>query len=605
MNKRRCIRLCLVTLLAVLPVLPGGCKRGEAPTATDSAPATASSSGVSDLILPEMDFTRLPPALETKIGAARHEALGDPADVNKAVDLGALCYAHGLPQGAVACFEHATRLEPAELTWWYCLGLAYERAADPEQAAAAYQRVLALKEDSRLARTRLAALLLEKDPTRAFKMFEDALATDPHDPIAHAGLGQRALAAGQLDEAARHFRATLKAAPKYGPAHAGLAALLDRQGKSEEAEAHRRYALGDMRLRPLSDQFENLMLQRGLDLETLLSSAKTLADRKQYAAAERLLRQAVEVDESGVRARTELGETLGRQGKITEAVEELERILNLPDARDYAPAKTKLAFALMLLKDYDRAEQLLREVLERTPDDEDALRRFCALALQQQVPDKAVPLLNAALAAAPENAELHQRAGEWFLQLGKPDEARAALRRAGELDPESATTRHELGILLFYAGDAAGAREQLTQALRIDPHYTLPRLALHDLLLREKDYAGLERLLREGLELVPDSADLANALAWHLATCADPSLRNATEAVQRAERACEITQRNDDAMLDTLAAAYAAAGRFDDAQKAIAEAIERAEAANKPDAVKDYQSRRALYADGQAYYESK
>ncbi len=607
MNRPHWVTGCFLgTLLAFLAVLPTGCKREEAVPAAGSKPGAAAAPGAAaktELVLPEMDLSKLPPTLETKIGAARREAVRAPDDVDKVVDLGALCYAHDLPRGAVACFQHAAKLAPQDLTWWYDLGLACERAGETPQAIAAYEKVLALKDDFRLARTRLAALLLEKDPARAVKMLQSVLQSDPDDPIAHAGLGLRALAEGKIDEAAQHFRATLRIAPKYGPAHAGLATILAQQGKSAEAEEHRRQATGDERLRPLLDQYATSLLQRGLDLQTLVNSALTLADRKQYAAAEQLLRDAIDVDESGLVARTNLGEVLGRQGKLETAVSELEHVLNLPEGKDYAPAKIKLALAHTLLKEYDRAERLLREVLGQKADDQEALRRFCALAVQQQAPDKALPLIHAALAAAPQNAELHQAAAEWLVQLGKEDEARAALRKVAELEPDSAPARHDLGVLLYRGGDAAGARQQFTEALRIDPKYVLPRMALHDLLLAEKDFAGLERLLRAGLELVPNSAELANSLAWHLATCAEPARRNPTEAVQWAEKACQLTKRNDHAMLDTLAAAYAAAGRCDDAQKAIADAIRLAQTVNEPDAVKDYQSRQALYAAGQAYYE--
>jgi len=591
---------------ALLVLLSTGCKREAAPPAAGTAPgAGPGPTTAAELVLPAMDLSKLPPVLETKIGAARREAQRAPDDVDKVADLGALCYAHDLPQAAIACFQHATRLAPQEVTWWYCLGLADERAGDAGPAIAAYEKVLALKDDSRLAQTRLATLLLERDTARAVKIFQSRLQADSSDPIAHTGLGQLALTQGKLAEADQHFRAALKAAPKYGPAHAGLAALLSQQGQPAEAEEHRRQAAGDERLRPLSDSYQTSLLQRGLDLPTLVSSALALADRRQFPAAEQLLREAVDIDESRVMARTNLGEVLGRQGKLEEAVRELQRVLDLPEGRDYAPAKVKLAFALTLLKDYDRAERLLREVLAQEPADQDALRRFCVLALQQQAPDKALPTLNAALAAAPQNAELHERVAEWLVQLGKDEEARTVLRKAIELQPDSATARHDLGVLLFRADDLAGARQQFTAALRSDPKSIVSRMALHYLLVADKDYAGLERLLREGLELVPDSAELANSLAWSLATCPDAGRRKPEEAVQWAEKACQLTKRNDDAMLDTLAAAYAAAGRFEDARKAIAEAIKVAQAANHVDVVKDYESRQALYEAGKPYYESE
>ena len=70
---------------------------------------------------------------------------------------------------------------------------------------------------------------------------------------------------------------------------------------------------------------------------------------------------------------------------------------------------------------------------------------------------------------------------------------------------------------------------------------------------------------REALRLKPDWADAMNTLARLLATKSDETLRNGAEAVRWAERACQLSKRQRPAMLDTLAAAYAEAGRFDEA----------------------------------------
>jgi hypothetical protein len=54
-------------------------------------------------------------------------------------------------------------------------------------------------------------------------------------------------------------------------------------------------------------------------------------------------------------------------------------------------------------------------------------------------------------------------------------------------------------------------------------------------------------------------------MAWLLATAPDDSLRNGPEAVQFGEKACTLTRYRVTAMVGALAAAYAEAGRFDDA----------------------------------------
>ena len=67
------------------------------------------------------------------------------------------------------------------------------------------------------------------------------------------------------------------------------------------------------------------------------------------------------------------------------------------------------------------------------------------------------------------------------------------------------------------------------------------------------------------LQVDTNSAFAMNNLAVLLASTSDPRLRNGNEAVRLAERACQLTQYKEAALLYTLAAAYAEAGRFDDA----------------------------------------
>ena len=59
--------------------------------------------------------------------------------------------------------------------------------------------------------------------------------------------------------------------------------------------------------------------------------------------------------------------------------------------------------------------------------------------------------------------------------------------------------------------------------------------------------------------------EILNNLAWQLATSPDPKIRDGIQAVQLAQRACEQTQFGKTVFLGTLAAAFAEAGKFDDA----------------------------------------
>jgi hypothetical protein len=67
------------------------------------------------------------------------------------------------------------------------------------------------------------------------------------------------------------------------------------------------------------------------------------------------------------------------------------------------------------------------------------------------------------------------------------------------------------------------------------------------------------------LQLDTNSIIALNNLAWLRATAADARLRNGPEAVQLAERACNLAHGTEPSLFGILAAAYAESGRFQDA----------------------------------------
>jgi Flp pilus assembly protein TadD len=77
---------------------------------------------------------------------------------------------------------------------------------------------------------------------------------------------------------------------------------------------------------------------------------------------------------------------------------------------------------------------------------------------------------------------------------------------------------------------------------------------------------------RVALQLQPYNAEGLQQLAWLLATSPDVALRNGTEAVQLAERACTLTNAQDCRLRGVLDAAYGEAGRFADAITAVEQA---------------------------------
>ena len=107
----------------------------------------------------------------------------------------------------------------------------------------------------------------------------------------------------------------------------------------------------------------------------------------------------------------------------------------------------------------------------------------------------------------------------------------------------------------------------------------------------------------EALRINPELADTQNNLAWLLATSGTEEGGDPIRAVALAEQACKLTDNRVAAYLDTLAAAYAAAGRFGDAVATAQTAIPMADSAAQTQLVSKIEMRLELYRANRAYYE--
>ncbi|MHC4459173.1 MAG: hypothetical protein ACYS0I_19195, partial [Planctomycetota bacterium] len=101
------------------------------------------------------------------------------------------------------------------------------------------------------------------------------------------------------------------------------------------------------------------------------------------------------------------------------------------------------------------------------------------------------------------------------------------------------------------------------------------------------------------LHLSPDRPEPANQLAWILATHRQTKYRNPAEAVRLAELACRKTNYNNAEFLNTLAAAYASAGRNMEAIKTAEKALRLARSKGQQNLAAEIQRRLQMYKHGQ------
>jgi tetratricopeptide (TPR) repeat protein len=201
--------------------------------------------------------------------------------------------------------------------------------------------------------------------------------------------------------------------------------------------------------------------------------------------------------------------------------------------------------------------------------------------------------------------------GNIYVSRKEYDKALHDFDEALKLDPKDAVTLNDRGVVYQTQKDLAKARADYDAAVSLEPKLMSAYANRASAWFEDKDYdkamadynraididgsvgylyAGRGRAFSEKKEFLKarfdfeEAADLEpsvdhlNAVAWLLATCPDDQIRNGRKAVRFAERAVRLSEGDDKSasgdILDTLAAAYAANGKYKDAVRTQEEALE-------------------------------
>jgi protein O-mannosyl-transferase len=190
------------------------------------------------------------------------------------------------------------------------------------------------------------------------------------------------------------------------------------------------------------------------------------------------------------------------------------------------------------------------------------------------------------------------------LERGKKlNQAAAVLSEVVQQNPADAAAQCALASVLSQKRDFAPAIQHYREALRLKPNYPEASFSLASALSQQGDASGAIAQYRAGLLLQPDSPDPLNNLAWILAANSNPAIRDGQEAVQLARRACDLTRYQRPMLVGTLAAAYAEAGRFDEAVAAAQKARDLALASQQQELADRNYKLLELYRTHQAYHE--
>jgi tetratricopeptide (TPR) repeat protein/membrane protease YdiL (CAAX protease family) len=258
------------------------------------------------------------------------------------------------------------------------------------------------------------------------------------------------------------------------------------------------------------------------------------------------------------------------------------------------------AGAEIMNHDYGPAILDLNIALTRSPGNRQYLSQRASAYFSAGLFPKAKIDADKAVAAAPGDARMYEQRAEIEKWLDQPDKSIADLNQAIRLskgaDPDLYSDR---GMAYLTKRNYGQASKDLQLAATLRPGDTdiLAALATIDHLKKQysDEVARFTRLLtldpdnlsallsranaylwlgqrqaalgdfRAAAKKHRDDAEAVDALSWFLSTCPEPKLRDGHEALELASHACELSDWNQAAYIDTLAAAFAELGDFDEA----------------------------------------
>ena len=252
----------------------------------------------------------------------------------------------------------------------------------------------------------------------------------------------------------------------------------------------------------------------------------------------------------------------------------------------------------------DEAITHYQKAVQINPKNVEAHYNLGNVLIKEGSVDEAITYYQKALQINPDYAQAHNNLGNALLQKGNVDEAIVHFQKALQISPHFAEAHYNFGNVLLHKGRVDEAITHFQTALQIRPDNAEAHYNFGNVLIKAGRVDEAIVQYQQALQINPDSLDFLNNLAWLLATYPDAHIRNGAQAVKYAGRACELTHDGVTLLVGTLAAAYAEAGRYDDAIATAQEACALASASGEQDLLEKNQKLLALYRAHQPYHET-
>ena len=417
-------------------------------------------------------------------------------------------------------------------------GLNIENPSPPEpdwdSAIGGLREAIAKKPDQAEAHNMLGLLLGRKgaDKSEVIAEFREAVRLRPDFAQAYNNLGLVLTQTDDDEGAVAAFHEAIRIRPDYADAHANLgAALIPADGEQAIRELEKAVAL------------EPTSVKAQFNLATAYGASPKYGPAKELE----LLRKVIAISPGFARAHLALGKALLQDGKLPEAIPELQQAARLDPQSGEAHYQMGLALSRAGRKEEAAAE--LRQGRELSSADD-----------------------------RNQNVNLDIAEGRAALDKSDLDQAATKFRHAIKLQPESSDAHRYLGVVLEKRGDTEGASDAYEKAVDLNPGDVVARQSLQKLLeahvatddparmaefegyFRESRFKEVEPLLTDYVKEHPQSSHGWYALGYSLF-----AQQKIGESIRALAKCLQLDVKNSEAH-KILGRDLMIIGRFDDAQ---------------------------------------
>ena len=333
---------------------------------------------------------------------------------------------------------------------------------------------------------------------------------------------------------------------------------------------------------------------------SVILGLRTMVRVQDYRSSLTLWRSVLDAVPNAPRARLHYAQALFDANRVDQAIEQYH--IGIEHHPDDSRFYHNLGELYLKLGQLSQARPLLEKAL--TLMDQDPVYWFNLAKLDRLEGriDQALHGYEQTLKLQPDHVGALSDMADILAMKGHWEEALQRLDQAQQLAPNQGMLQINRANILLRAGRPESALAAANKAVVMMPYHPAALNGLASAYAANGQWANARDVFIKLLKQSPNNVGNIQRLAWLLATCPDPNVRDGQQALSLAKQFLQMTGPENPIAWDTLAAALAQNGQYDQAVKAIDQGIAKLKAAGREQLVESYTQRRKSYEHDKPYH---